>query len=38
MEGVCQELGLFLTCILGQFNGRCASGARFVFNLCSGVI
>ena len=38
MEGVHPELGLFLTCILGQFNGRCVSGARFVFNLYSGAL
>ena len=38
MEGVHQELGLFLTCVQGRFNGRCASGARFVFNLCSGAL
>ena len=38
MEGLRQELGLFLTCILGQFNERCVSGARFVFNLCSGAL
>ena len=38
MEGVRQELGLFLTCVQGRFNGRCASGARFVLNLYSGAI